>query len=49
MISRIIATSGLDHVLVVHMDERVTKLYEAFTGCERILNTPIPLSYTRWG
>ncbi|MEW5318591.1 MAG: hypothetical protein WDW38_009804 [Sanguina aurantia] len=47
MISRIIATSGLDHVLVVHMDERVTKLYEAFTGCERILNTPIPLSYTR--
>ncbi len=29
------------------MDENVSRLTDAVSACERILNTPIPLSYTR--
>lgn len=33
--------------LVIRMDENVSRLTDAVSACERILNTPIPLSYTR--
>jgi putative membrane protein len=33
--------------LVIRLDENVSRLTDAVSSCERILNTPIPLSYTR--
>ena len=30
------------------MDENLTFFADALGACERILKTPIPLSYTRW-
>ena len=32
----------------VRMDENVTSFADALGGCERILKTPIPLTWTRW-
>ncbi|KAG2432345.1 hypothetical protein HYH02_012919 [Chlamydomonas schloesseri] len=47
MITLIIRTAGLPQELVIRMDENVSRLTDAVSACERILNTPIPLSYTR--
>ncbi|GLC46904.1 hypothetical protein PLESTB_001282500 [Pleodorina starrii] len=47
MITWIIRTAGLPQELVIRMDENVSRLTDAVSACERILNTPIPLSYTR--
>jgi len=47
MITRIIAKSGIPTELVLRMDENVSKLAQAVSSCERIINTPIPVSYTR--
>ncbi|KXZ46637.1 hypothetical protein GPECTOR_42g848 [Gonium pectorale] len=47
MITWIIRHAGLPQELVIRMDENVSRLTDAVSACERILNTPIPLSYTR--
>jgi len=47
VLSQIFATSGLPYNLVVCLDENLTRLVNAVYACERILGTPIPLSYTR--
>ncbi|EFJ42121.1 hypothetical protein VOLCADRAFT_97891 [Volvox carteri f. nagariensis] len=47
MITWTIRTAGLPQELVIRMDENVSRLTDAVSACERILNTPIPLSYTR--
>jgi predicted membrane chloride channel (bestrophin family) len=47
VLSHLFAASKLPHQLIVSLDENVSKLVMAVYGCERILNTPIPLSYTR--
>ncbi|GLI65099.1 hypothetical protein VaNZ11_008540 [Volvox africanus] len=47
MITWIIRTAGLPQELIIRMDENVSRLTDAVSACERILNTPIPLSYTR--
>jgi predicted membrane chloride channel (bestrophin family) len=31
-----------------HFDESIRVLQEVYGTCQRILTTPIPLSYTRW-
>jgi hypothetical protein len=33
--------------LLLRIDENISKLVSGISACERILNTPIPLSYTR--
>ena len=47
MITRVIIRAGLPTELVLRMDENVSKLVNAVSACDRILNTPIPISYTR--
>ncbi|KAG2494631.1 hypothetical protein HYH03_007150 [Edaphochlamys debaryana] len=47
MITWIIQSAGLPQELVIRMDENVSRLTDGVSACERILNTPIPLSYTR--
>lgn len=42
-----IASSGLQQELVERADENLSELTRAIAACERILNTPIPMSYTR--
>jgi predicted membrane chloride channel (bestrophin family) len=32
-----------------HCDESLRELQHVYATCHRILTTPIPLSYTRWG
>lgn len=31
----------------VEVDQNITKLVDIYGGCERIMKTPVPLSYTR--
>mmetsp|Transcript_12389 Transcript_12389/g.26765 ORF Transcript_12389/g.26765 Transcript_12389/m.26765 type:complete len:438 (+) Transcript_12389:76-1389(+) len=47
MITKIIARAGLPTELVLRMDENISTLIESVAACERIINTPVPLSYTR--
>lgn len=47
MLTRIIARAGLPTELVLRMDENLSELVSAISSCERIINTPIPMSYTR--
>lgn len=46
-ITRIISSAKLPSELLIRMDENVSRLVQAVSACERIINTPIPLSYTR--
>jgi predicted membrane chloride channel (bestrophin family) len=42
-----IAGSGVSDILKSKMDEELTAMEDCVGGCERLLRTPIPLSYTR--
>lgn len=47
VITTIIGQSGIDSRFVSKMDSNMSMVVDAVAACERILNTPIPLSYTR--
>ena len=42
-------TKSLDLPLFrsVEVDQNITRLIDIYGGCERIMKTPVPLSYTR--
>uniref|UniRef100_A0A7R9YYD9 Bestrophin homolog n=1 Tax=Chlamydomonas euryale TaxID=1486919 RepID=A0A7R9YYD9_9CHLO len=47
-ITNIIATAGLKRPeTVMSMDDNCSLLVRSISACERLLNTPIPMSYTR--
>eukprot|EP00878_Enallax_costatus_P039468 GHUV01045215.1.p1 GENE.GHUV01045215.1~~GHUV01045215.1.p1 ORF type:complete len:129 (-),score=17.97 GHUV01045215.1:211-597(-) len=45
---QLLAVSNMRIESKTHMDESVRVLQEALGSCEKILTTPIPISYTRW-
>ncbi|GAX86200.1 hypothetical protein CEUSTIGMA_g13614.t1, partial [Chlamydomonas eustigma] len=47
MITRLVSRAGMPTELLLRMDENISTLVQAVSSCERIINTPIPLSYTR--
>lgn len=47
VLSHTMANSGLTTFQVVRLQQCLSTLYSALYACDRILNTPIPLSYTR--
>mmetsp|Transcript_3713 Transcript_3713/g.6340 ORF Transcript_3713/g.6340 Transcript_3713/m.6340 type:complete len:415 (+) Transcript_3713:78-1322(+) len=47
MISAIVAKAELNPIMTTQMDENITFFHDVLGKCERILKTPIPLSYTR--
>lgn len=49
VLSHAVTSSGLDQFSVVRLQQHLTTLSESLSACDRILNTPIPLSYTRCG
>lgn len=48
VLSHAVANSGLQEHAVVRLEEGLSSLSMSLSACDRILNTPIPLSYTRW-
>ena len=32
----------------IEVDQNITRLIDIYGGCERIMKTPVPLSYTRY-
>jgi predicted membrane chloride channel (bestrophin family) len=47
VLSHAVSSSGLQDFAVVRLQEALTQLSINLSACDRILNTPIPLSYTR--
>lgn len=47
VISNIVREAGLTTFQTAQMDENITFFHDVLGKCERILKTPIPLSYTR--
>eukprot|EP00878_Enallax_costatus_P036830 GHUV01041396.1.p1 GENE.GHUV01041396.1~~GHUV01041396.1.p1 ORF type:complete len:319 (+),score=66.40 GHUV01041396.1:337-1293(+) len=47
VLSHAVANSGLQEHTVVRLEENLSSLSQSLSSCDRILNTPIPLSYTR--
>jgi predicted membrane chloride channel (bestrophin family) len=47
VLSHAVTSSGLQEYSVVRLQEALTALSISLSACDRILNTPIPLSYTR--
>eukprot|EP00798_Chlamydomonas_sp_ICE-L_P022581 gene22581-29714_t len=47
VVSRIIERSNMPELVVHRANENISEIVGAVSACERILNTPIPLSYTR--
>lgn len=49
VLSHAAANSGLSEFGMVRLQEHLSALSQSLSACDRILNTPIPLSYTvRW-
>jgi len=48
VIGAIISSSRMAIDSKTHMDESVRRLQEAFDCCEKLVRTPLPLSYSRW-
>lgn len=46
-LSQVVAAAGLDPQLRQRLDTNLTAFEDCIGGCERILRTPIPQSYTR--
>ena len=46
-IGQLLAVSNMRIESKTHMDESVRVLQESLGNCEKILTTPIPISYTR--
>jgi predicted membrane chloride channel (bestrophin family) len=47
VLSHAATSSGLQEYSVVQLQKALTELSISLSACDRILNTPIPLSYTR--
>ena len=47
MLSSLIVGLDLEVFRAVEADLNITRLIDIYGGCERILKTPVPLSYTR--
>jgi predicted membrane chloride channel (bestrophin family) len=47
VISHIIENSGISEFQKLQMQENITTFEDILGGCERLLRTPIPVSYTR--
>eukprot|EP00884_Botryococcus_braunii_P014354 jgi/Botrbrau1/2291/Bobra.101_2s0114.1 len=47
MMSELVYRAGLDPVQMLMIDQNLTFMADSIGSCERILKTPIPLSYTR--
>ncbi len=47
--AEVVRQSKVDSVTRARMDDNLTYFEDAMGSCERILRTPIPLSYTRCG
>ncbi|KAJ9511283.1 hypothetical protein QJQ45_017130 [Haematococcus lacustris] len=47
VLSKLLANARLPNELLIRLDENMSKLVSAVSSCERVINTPIPLSYTR--
>lgn len=48
VLSHIVTNCGLDQFSVVQLQSHLAHLSQSLSACDRILNTPIPLSYTRY-
>lgn len=47
MLSDTVKASTINQMARLRMDENLTFFEDALGACERILRTPIPLTYTR--
>ncbi len=47
MLAQLVKTSQVSEMEALRMDENITLFEDCLGTCERILKTPIPLSYTR--
>jgi predicted membrane chloride channel (bestrophin family) len=47
VLSHTVANCGLDQFAVTRLQSHLANLSQSLSACDRILNTPIPLSYTR--
>lgn len=47
-LSQLTQSAGLDSMSTSRLDINVEVMEDILGACERILRTPIPLSYTRW-
>ncbi|KAI8476730.1 MAG: Bestrophin, RFP-TM, chloride channel-domain-containing protein [Monoraphidium minutum] len=47
VLSQVIKESGASTAATIKMDDNLTAFEDCLGGCERILKTPVPLSYTR--
>lgn len=47
VLAQIVQSAGLPTAVTMRMEENLTNFEDCQGGCERILRTPIPLSYTR--
>lgn len=47
MLSHAVTNSGLNEFGVTRLQDHLANLSQSLSACDRILNTPIPLSYTR--
>jgi ion channel-forming bestrophin family protein len=47
VLSHAVSSAGLSDVATVKLQEALAGLSMSLSACDRILNTPIPLSYTR--
>lgn len=48
MLGSLISSSRMTIDSKTHMDESVRRLQECLDCCEKIIRTPLPLSYSRW-
>lgn len=48
MLSRLVSQLDLPLFRSVEVDQNITRLIDVYGGCERIMKTPVPLSYTRY-
>ena len=49
VLAQLVKTSHVSEMEALRMDENITLFEDCLGTCERILKTPIPLSYTRQG
>lgn len=48
MLSSLVKQLDLPLFRAVELDVNITRLVDFYGGCERIMKTPVPLSYTRY-
>ena len=48
VLSSLVKQLDLPLFRAIEVDQNITRLIDFYGGCERILKTPVPLSYTRY-